>query len=267
MFDTHCHLNFKVFKKNVEQVIKSAQDQGVNSIVVPGTDIKTSKKAIDLAKKYQGLYAAVGIHPHHVFEIYQKKADFQSFVFEIEKLLENKKVVAVGEIGIDRHLYKKTRHQNYQVDEEFIDLQKIIFEKQIKLAKKYQKSVIIHNREAKKDLFEVLEKEKKGLEKKAVFHCCEPDLELLEYAKKNQFFIGVDGDLIYSSEKQEFIKKVPLEMLVLETDAPFLSPFKIFPNQPKNLQVISEFVAQLKNLSQKKVKNQTTINGKILFQL
>lgn len=266
MFDTHCHLNFHVFEKNVEQVIKSAEDQGISFIVVPGTDIKTSEKAINLAKKYKNLYAAVGIHPHHLFEIYQKKVN-QSLLKKVEELLTRDKVVAVGEIGIDRHLYKKTRHQNYQVDEGFIDLQKDFFIAQIKLGKKYQKSVIIHNREAKKDLFEVLEKEKKGLEKKAVFHCCEPDLELLEYAKKNQFFIGVDGDLIYSPEKQAFIKKVPLEMLVLETDAPFLSPFKIFPNQPKNLQVISEFVAQLKNVSQEKVKNQTTINGKILFQL
>ncbi|MFH0979520.1 MAG: TatD family hydrolase [Candidatus Roizmanbacteria bacterium] len=285
LFDTHCHLNFKAFDNRIEEVINNAKAIGINQIIVPGTDLETSKKAVEIAEKYDGVYAAVGIHPHHVFELYSKarhrvfsstsppkggspKSLTQKQVSSLLKLLNNPKVVAVGEVGIDKYDYKKTVYKVYKVHKEFIEMQKMLFKEQIKLAIKYKKALIIHNREAKKDTLEVLSSiYHLGSSIKAVFHCCEPDEELLEFAKNHKMFIGVDGDVVYRKEKQEFIKKVPLEMLVLETDSPYLSPFRKFPNEPKNIKVIAEFVAKLKNVSLKEVEEKTTENARKLFSL
>ncbi len=330
MFDTHCHLNFQAFEGRVESVIKAAKESGVNHIVIPGTDLATSKKAIEIANTVMvrqahhdsnvtlsltkgdnvNIYAAIGIHPHHVFELFKKskiknknynsivKNDFSHPEFisgsqneipkqvrndieTIKKLIISPKVVAIGEIGIDRHSYQKTKHADYKVDEEFVDLQKEFFIEQVNLAKEYNKALIIHNREAKKEVLEVLnntfyrhsgagrnlDPNLRRDDIRAVFHCCEPDEELLEFARLHKMFIGVDGDVVYWKQKQEFIKKVPLEMLVLETDSPYLSPFRKFPNEPKNIAFIAEFVAKLKGIEVKEVKEKTTINAKILFNI
>jgi len=282
LFDTHCHLNFQVFDNRVDEVIKTAKVAGVNQIIVPGTDLETSKKAVEIAEKYEGVYAAIGIHPHHVFEIYLKvrhrvfrpphpkgtQAIISKQVSSLSSILKNPKAVAIGEVGIDKHNYEKTKHQDYKVDEELVDLQKELFTEQIKLANKYKKALIIHNREAKKEVLEILTIHSLLITHySSVFHCCEPDLELLEFAKQYQMFIGIDGDINYRKDKQEFIKKVPLEMLVLETDSPFLSPFKKFPNEPKNIKVIAEFIAKFKNISLKEVEKKTTENAKKLFQI
>ncbi|MCR4276705.1 MAG: TatD family hydrolase [Candidatus Roizmanbacteria bacterium] len=277
-FDTHCHFNFEAFDKTVDDVIERAKKVGVDHILIPGTDVPTSKKAVQIAEKHKGIYAAVGIHPHHVFEIYSKvKAQSQNFLApvgihsdlnQIEQLLSHPKVVAIGEVGIDRHIYQKTKYPDYKIGEEFVRLQKEVLKKQIDLVVKYDKSLILHNREAKADMFDVLNKTwNKKLEGRSVFHCCEPDHELLEFAKDHKMFIGVDGDITYYKEKQQFIKLVPLEMLVLETDSPYLSPFKKFPNEPKNIPLIAEFVAKLKGISVDEVAEITTENAQILFKI
>lgn len=267
LFDTHCHLNFQAFDNNLEDVIDRAKKAGVNQIVVPGTDVKTSKKAIGVAEKNQGVYAAVGIHPHHVFEIFEK-ARYQNLVSSLSKLLSHPKVVAIGEVGIDRHIYQKTKYQDYKIEEEFIGLQKEFLKEQIKLAIKYDKSLILHNREAKQDMFEVLNKVwDKKLESRTVFHCCEPDNELLQFTIDHKMFIGVDGDITYKKEKQEFIKRVPIEMLVLETDSPFLSPDQKSINEPKNIVLIAEFIAKLRNISINRLIKVTTENARKLFKI
>jgi TatD DNase family protein len=277
-FDTHCHLNFKAFDGQVDEVVKAAKAVGVNQIIIPGTDIETSEKAIKIAEEQEGIYAAIGVHPHHVYEFLinpkrlsqrQESSLFLSQELKkIENLLSNKKVVAVGEVGLDRHIYDKTKYDDYKIDENFIELQKVFLKEQIKLAVKYEKSLILHNREAKKDMFEILNQVwDKKLEGRTVFHCCEPSKKLLEFAVDKKMFIGVDGDLIYYKEKQEFIKTVPLEILVLETDAPFLSPTRQFPNEPKNILLIAECVAKLKNISIEEVSKVTTENARKLFRI
>lgn len=265
LFDTHCHLNFEIFDGQEAAVISRAQEVGVNYFLVPGSDWPTSKKAIALAKKHQNVFAAVGIHPHHA----QNRPDFR----KLENLIKKPQVVAVGEIGLDYHQYQKTKHQNYQIDNQFKKDQKSLFIDQIKLAQKYQKSIIFHNREAKKDMLIIIKKYwHKDLRDRAVFHCCEPDKELFAFAQKHQIFIGVDGDVTYWSKKARFIKEVPLERLVLETDSPYLTPEPVkkekpFPNEPKNLKIIAEFVAKVKNIPQKNLINQTTANAKKLLNL
>ena len=279
MFDTHCHLNFSAFDGILEKVISEAKNEGVEKFVVPGTDVETSKKAVEIAKKYEEIFAVVGIHPHHVKEIQNSKIKTQNYnlkleIKEIEKLLTHSKVVAIGEIGLDRHIYKKTKYKDYKIDEEFIALQKEVFLAQLDLAKKYKKTVIIHNREAKDDLLKILNTCYLLLDTPMVFHCCEPDFDLLNFAKKNHIYIGVDGDVTYDPKKQAFVKEIPLSLLVLETDSPFLTPAPLrndqktkFPNTPKNLILVAQKVAEIKGEKVEKIRKVTKNNSMKLFMI
>jgi len=275
LFDTHCHLNFQLFDENWKEVVNEAKQEGVCYFLIPGTDLNTSKKAVLIAKEEENAWAAVGIHPHHVFSLLNEKEksnqegvndQLNQLIATIEDLLKEEKVVAVGEVGLDRHYYQKTKYQNYRISEEFISLQKDVFIKQIELAIKNKKTLVVHNREAKNDLLPILTDFQSSLAKiPVVFHCCESDLDLLEFAKKNHFFIGVDGDVCYSKKKQDFIKEVPLELLVLETDAPFLSPERRFPNHPKNLKIISQKVAQIKGIEEEELRRKVGENSERLM--
>jgi len=283
MFDTHCHLNFSAFDGILEDVIFEAKNEGVEKFVVPGTDVETSKKAVEIAKKYEEIFAAVGIHPHHIYEVKSQKAKVKSYnlklkinklIEEIENLLKEEKVVAIGEIGLDRHIYKKTKYKDYKIDEEFIALQKEVFLAQLDLVKKYKKTVILHNREAKDDLLKILNTCYLIINTSMVFHCCEPDFDLLDFAKKNHIYIGVDGDVTYNPKKQAFVKEIPLPLLVLETDSPFLTPAPLrndqktkFPNNPKNLILVAQKVAEIKEEKVEKIMKITKENGERLFKI
>ncbi|MCS7093451.1 MAG: TatD family hydrolase [Patescibacteria group bacterium] len=278
LFDTHCHLNFKIFDKRINEVIKEARENQISYVVIPGTNLDNSKKAVKIAMNHQKVYAAVGIHPHHVKEIQQinqkdrrKKVD--QVLNQIELLAKESKVVAIGEIGLDKHQYQKTKYSQYQIDNEFIDLQKTFFTSQLKLAYKLKKPVIIHNRQATRELLNVLYEYSSFTNNLVmVFHCCQPDKDLLTFANKYRVFIGVGGDVVYEPKKKRFVEKIPLELLVLETDAPFLSPFKkvrddYFPNEPKNLKIVAQKIAEIKNISFRKLAKITTENAKKLFQI
>ena len=281
MFDTHCHLNFKAFKKNLPEIITSAQTSGVTNILVPGTDVITSKRAVEIVEDNTNIYAAVGIHPHHVYQYLIIEANsknttqqmIEQDMQELEALLSHKCVVAIGEVGMDRHAYDNTKYEAYAVDESFLQLQKTLLKKQIQLAVAHHKSLILHNREAKDDLIPLVQEVwSEKLKGKTVFHCCEPDELLLEFAKEHGMFIGVDGDITYSPEKQSFIKKVPLNMLVLETDSPFLLPEplrteKKYPNQPAHLNIIVKFIAELLEMSEEKLIQITSDNAQQLFRI
>jgi len=283
VFDTHCHLNFKAFRKNLNEVIDRAMTDGVNYFVVPGTDLETSKRAVKIAEKYgsyspercRGIYAAVGIHPHHVYQTQNYNSKLKSIIQELEKLITHPKVVAVGEIGLDRHQYKITKYKSYLVDNEFVKVQKELLIEQIKLAVRYKKAIILHNRESTKELLNILTTNYYRLTTNMVFHCCEPDDELFDFAIKHKIFIGVDGDVTYSQKKQAFVKKVPLELLVLETDSPYLIPkplknrsaFGWYRNEPKNLNIIAEFIARKKNISISRLIETTYNNSKKLFSI
>jgi TatD DNase family protein len=277
--DTHCHLNFKRFKKTREQVIFDAQNKGTLIMIVPGTDIPLSQKAVEVASCNEYIYAAVGIHPHHTINSLKLKSESSKIsqldvdIRELEKLIVHPKVVAVGEVGLDRHVYEETKYEDYQISAEFMEEQKKYLIAQIRLAKQYQKALIIHNRETKKELFTILDNEwYEDMRFHSVFHCCEPDQELLTYAQIHNIFVGVDGDVTYGGEKAEFAKKIPLEMLVLETDSPFLLPEplktqKLYPNTPANIPLIAQCIADLKGVSVEEVAEATTRNAKRLFNL
>ena len=268
--DTHAHLNFKRFNKTREEMIRQAQNKGAVAIIVPGTDILLSQKAIEVASACTIAYAAVGIHPHHTYNVKQG-ISIQTDMEALEKLITHPKVVAVGEVGLDRHAYEQTKYPNYQISAAFIDAQKEYLVAQLHLARRYKKALILHNRETKQELLKILSCEwAEDMRFRTVFHCCEPDSELLSYAEDHNVFIGVDGDITYGGEKGEFIKRTPLELLVLETDSPFLLPEplktqRLYPNTPANIPLIAQCVASLKGIETEEVMQVTTQNAKRLF--
>lgn len=283
MFDTHCHLNFKAFTGRVDKVIQEAKKAGVKYFVVPGTDVETSKQAVKLAEKYPGVYAAVGIHPHHIYN-YQSQisnvkcqiciSNLKDDLITIEKLLKSPKVIAVGEVGLDKHYYQKTKYQKYQVASDFIGTQKFALIEQIKLAKKFKKSLIIHNRQAVGETLTILNDVwDDSLTGYCVFHCCEASNELLQFALTRRIYLGVDGDVTYDKKKQEFAKQIPLDLLVLETDSPFLTPEplrsrqKQLTNEPKNLLLIAEYIAKIREIPRDSVIFKTKKNSLKLFRL
>lgn len=281
--DTHCHLNFKAFQKtgalHYHNVVSQAQQSGVDIFIVPGTDIATSQKALTIAQEFDQVYAAVGVHPHHVAKAQSPKHQTQhedtleNWLKKLEELVKDKKVVAVGEVGIDLHVYSNTKYKPYEITSEFISLQKELFQKQTELANTHKKALIIHNWEAKQQVLSILNTMwDKNMENRMVFHCCEADQELLDYAKERHIFIGVDGDVTYNAQKQEFVKLIPLDRLVLETDSPYLlpEPFrsqKRYPNTPSSIPLIGQCIARLKNESVAKVEEVTYENSKRLFLL
>lgn len=253
-------------------MIASAKEAGVEVFLVPGTDLSTSKKAVELASSFEEVYSAVGIHPHHVFSLLEKEnGEVEKELGEVKKLAVQKKVVAIGEIGLDKHIYKKTKYKDYKINQRFLELQKLVLKEQIKIALEFEKAVVFHNREAKDEFLKLLsEVWDHKLSRKAVFHCCEPEEELLEFAKEKKIFLGFDGDLTYNPKKQVFFKKIPLELIVFETDSPFLTPEPVrqrkpFPNEPKNLVYTIQFAQELTGRDCKELTTIGRTNGEKLF--
>ncbi|MFO0703405.1 MAG: TatD family hydrolase [Patescibacteria group bacterium] len=277
-FDTHCHLNFKAFEGGSSKIIKRAVDADVKYFVIPGTDLRTSASAIDIAKNNENTYAAVGIHPHHIHEFqFETFTETKSNALKsLTEMAYTPKVVAIGEVGLDRHTYYASRHgDGIEISEAVFEMQKELFVDQIIIAANLKKSLIVHNREAKRDLINVVEANQDlilELKGKVVLHCCESDFELLDLAMKYGFYIGVDGDVTYDVAKQEFARHIPLNMLVLETDSPYILPeplksAKKYPNMPSNIPIIAECISKLRNVEISEIQVATNQNAQNLFGL
>ena len=269
LIDTHCHLNFKVFNKIIDQVLWNSSEAGVKKIIVPGTDLESSQKAVNLAKHFVNVYAAVGIHPHHANEVI-KQLKIKQLKEKLKELANRKKVVAIGECGLDYYHYPKTKYDGYKVDKNFKKKQKEIFKMQLELAQELNLPVIIHNRQAHDDIKKVLQKATRHAPR-AVFHCFEGDEKFLNWVLKNGFYIGFDGNITYNKELTEIVKLAPIDKMLLETDSPFLIPEplrsqKIFPNEPKNVKITAKYIASLKGDSFFNIAKQTTANAEKLFR-
>jgi TatD DNase family protein len=259
MIDTHCHLNFKAFKNNLPEVVKQAVANEVKKIIVPGADLDSSLKAVELTKQYKNIFAAVGIHPIHAKKVV-KKFGFRKIKQKLLKLTAYKKVVAIGECGLDYLYFPDDKN-----------LQKKLFSLQIDLAYQLKLPLIFHNRKASEDLLKMVKNSKKQV-KKAVFHCFQGDNRLLDWVITNDFFVGINGIVTYDKNMQAVVKQTPLKNIVLETDAPYLLPEplkskKLFPNQPKNVKIVADWIAKIKGDSFLNVKNQTTLNAVQLFKV
>lgn len=237
-FDTHVHLNSEQYE-NVEEIIKNALDNNVNKMVVVGYDLKSSLKAIEIASKYSFVYAAIGMHPSEIKKM--EKDDLN----KIEELLINKKVVAIGEIGLDYHWDKDNKEE-----------QKEVFIKQIKWANKYNLPIIIHSRDAAEDTYNIL-KENKNYYKKGIMHCYSYSLEIAKEFIKLNFMLAFGGTLTFLNSKQnkEVVKEIALKYLLTETDAPYLTPhpYRGQRNEPKYIPLIVEEISKIKEKNKEEV--------------
>lgn len=266
MIDVHCHLNFKSFTSDYDEVIKRAYEAGVTTIINVGTKIDSSQKAVELAQKYDNLYAIVGVHPHHA-----DKHDLESdWLKQLGKLGKEPKVVAIGEIGLDYY-----RYQSNGITD--VKLQKEIFELQIELAHKLKLPLQIHNRHAGEDILEILEANKNLLQDPpGMFHCFAGSMKVLKSALQMGFCIGFDGNITYKGlapgekvELKELAKATPLDRIVIETDAPFLTPepHRGSRNEPSYAILTGEFIASVKNIPFTELDIQTTNNVKRMFNI
>ncbi len=264
MIDVHCHLNFPAFEKDLEEVIKKAKQKGVEKIINVGTSIEKNKKVVDLASKHEDLFAIVGVHPHDADKLSKNWLD------ELEKIAKHPKVLGIGEIGLDyfqRELEKGVNH----------DIQKKVFSSQIELSIKLKLPIQIHSRKASKDIIEILKYYKKDLlDVPGMFHCFAGNIDYLKNVLDLGFYVGFDGNITYKglapgedTMLNELVRFAPIEKIVVETDAPFLTPVphRGSRNEPSYVIIVGESIANIKGTSFEKVSIITKENSKKIFNL
>jgi TatD DNase family protein len=269
-FDTHTHVNSEEFQEDAESVIQRSLDNRTWMVNI-GTMLKTSQQAIEIADKYkEGVYASIGIHPDHSRELsFGEGADKKTFAAEFfdesvyEKLL-TPKVVGVGECGLDYF-----RLPEGAVAEQIKQVQKIEFIKHLKFAEKHDRAVIIHSRDAYVDLLEILKAEYKG--SRVIIHSFTDTWETAKKFLDMGFYIALNGILTFDKTGRlaEVAEKTPLNMLLTETDAPYLAPppFRGKRNEPLYVQYVAQKIADIKKLPVEEVGQQTFENAKKLFRI
>jgi len=253
IIDTHCHLDDERYCDDLDAVLQNAKDAGVEKFIIPGADMATLERAVEIAEKYDDVYFAVGVHPYDI-EAYDRSY--------LEKFVHHPKCVAIGECGLD--------YFRLPEGEEAIALekeaQKKVFIDQILLAKEMKKPLIVHVRESSTDCLSLLE-EHAG-EKGGVLHCYNADESLLKLADKN-FYYGIGGVITFKNAKKlvNVYPKIPREKLLLETDAPYLTPtpHRGTRNEPAYTVLVADKVAELSEISTDEIAEISTANAKRLF--
>jgi len=253
LIDTHCHLDFKDFDSDRDIVLKRARDNGVGLIINVGSSMEGTARSLKLARDNDFIYASIGIHPHEADRIAEKDIKvFQGFI-------NNPKVVALGEIGLDYYRNISSREN-----------QKKIFRRLLGIAKEAGLPLIIHNRDADSDIMGIL-KEVIGKKAAGVMHCFSGDEAFLKECLDMGFFISFTCNITYKNagRLRDIAKLVPMERLLLETDAPFLAPqeFRGKRNEPMHVRYAAEEISKIKGLSFEEVAEATTYNAKMLFKL
>jgi len=251
LIDTHCHLDFPEFNQDRDEVIQRAQQEGIDYIINIGSSLEGSKASLELAKQHDFIYATVGLHPHEADKFNQEVRD------TLEGLATKDKVVAIGEIGLDYY-------RNYSQ----VENQKALFASLVKLAKELGKPVVIHNRQAPDDTLRIL---KDSRPEKVVVHCFSGDENFLKECLDLGFFISFTCNITYrkADSLRKLVKIMPLERLLLETDAPFLPPegFRGRRNEPMYVKFLAQEIARVKGVSVEEVAQVTTENAKGFFCL
>lgn len=278
LIDTHAHVNFNAFKSDADEVIRRALAADTLMILV-GAEAKTSKRALEYANKYEkGVYAAVGLHPMHTHEQEARGEDYdfttreEEFSYDVyEKLAQFKKVVAIGEIGLDYY------HLDVKSDMAAIkQKQKEIFLEQLKLAKNLRLPVIIHCRQAHDDVLLILKKFRKehkdAMPKDkawGVMHCFSGDEELAWQYFGLGLNISFTGLITFSAQWDDLIRRLPNDKFMIETDCPYMTPepFRGQRNEPVLVKKVAERIAEIKNLSLERIAELSTANARKLFKI
>mgnify|MGYP001570422020 CR=1 FL=1 len=251
MFDSHCHPQFPHYDQDRDEMIKRTLKEGVFMICV-GTDFEASKKAIKLAGEYDGIWATVGLHPND-----NLKEKFNPEIYE--NLLNQEKVIGFGEIGLDYYRTEKSEDQK---------IQKQRFQEQLELARKISKPLVIHCRDAHKDLIENLKlKIENSTPLRGVIHSFTGTLEEAKKYLELGFYLSFNGIITFANQYDEVVKVVPLEKILLETDAPYLTPipFRGQRNEPLYVKYVAQKIAELKGISYDEVAEKTFANTQKLF--
>jgi TatD DNase family protein len=251
LFDTHAHLNADQYNEDLEEVMERAREAGVSNIVVVGFDTLTIKRAIELADAHDFIYACVGWHPVDAIDMTEKELAW------IEELASHPKVVALGEMGLDYH-WDKSPH----------DIQKEVFRKQIRLAKKVKLPIVIHNRDATADIIEILKEEDAG-EVGGIMHCYSGSVEVAKQCLEMNFYISLGGPVTFKNAKKpkEVALEIPLDKLLIETDCPYLTPhpYRGQRNEPSYVKLVAEQIAEIKGLTLEEIALATSDNAKRIF--
>jgi len=255
IIDTHCHLDDMRYNEDLDTVIQRAKESGVGKFIIPGADPLTLEKAVRISEQYNDVYFAVGVHPYDA-ENYQR--DF------LEKFVTHPKCIAIGECGLDYFRLPETEEEIAAEKK----LQKEVFTDQILLAKEQKKPLIVHIRDAGADSLELLQ-EYAG-EEGGVLHCYNADESLLKLAGKN-FYYGIGGVLTFKNAKKliNVYPKIPREKLLIETDAPYLTPHphRGERNEPSYCTFVADKMSELSGMSYDEIEHLTTQNASRLFRI
>lgn len=257
-FDSHSHYNDKRFNEDMEKIIKETYEAGVTKFVCAGYDIQSSLNSLNISEKYDFIYSICGISPN---DIPQSEQQLWKDIEEISKIAKDnnsKKLVAIGEIGLDYYWNKENK-----------ELQKQAFIKQIELANELELPIVIHSRDASVDTIDIIKNHK--VNKVGIFHCCQLNQELVRQALELGYYISFAGPITYKSSKNapEVIKMVPIDRILIETDSPYLSPEpnRGRRNDCRNVKYVAQKIADVKELTIEEVAQKTYENAIRIFNI
>ncbi len=262
LIDTHAHLDMNSFNDDgaekqatdseVEENIALMKEYGVKKVIIPSVEVKTLDRVVEISNMYDNVYSMVGIFP----------SEAKTYTDEVENklinLAQNKKVVAVGEVGLD-----------YYWDKSFNNIQQDVFKKQIRLANKLNLPLVVHDREAHKDTFDIIKQENKG--SKVLFHCFSGSVEFMRECVNEGWYIALGGVVTFKNavKMKEVAKEVPLDKLVLETDSPYLTPVphRGKPNKPAYVKYVAEEIAKIREMTLEEIADITSTNAEEFFKI
>ena len=252
MIDSHVHLDDEAFNGDREDIIKSLGENGIELVINNSSDLPSSERSVELANKYENIYAAIGVHPHEA----------RTYDDEVEKRLielsRDKKVLAIGEIGLD-----------YYYDNSPRDVQREVFKRQIELAAKLKKNIVIHSRDAAKDTFDILKEAHEKYDFTALIHCFSQSVDMMREYLKMGDYIALGGAVTFKNAKtpKEVAKAVDLDRLLLETDCPYMTPipYRGKRNEPKLVKFTCQYIADLRQMDALELEKITGENTKRFF--
>ena len=257
-FDSHSHYNDEKFNEDREELIQNTYDDGITKFVCAGYNIKSSLDAINLSEKYEFIYSICGISPNDIPQTEQELWKSIDEISQIATQNKSKRIVAIGEIGLDYYWNKENK-----------DLQKQAFIKQIELANKLQLPIVIHSRDASVDTIEIIKEN--PVNKKGIFHCCQLNQEMIRQAVELGYYISFAGPITFKNAKnaEDCVKLVPIDRILIETDSPYLAPE---PNRGKrndsrNVKYVAQRIADLKETTIDEVAKITYENAKRIFEI
>lgn len=251
LFDTHSHYNDEKFKNDLNEIIVDTHNSGVTTFMCIGYDLTSSKKAIEIASKYDFIYGTVGISPNDI------SSNSINELNEIKKMASNPKVLAIGEIGLDYYWNKDNK-----------DIQKELFKRQIEIANELNKPIVIHTRDAHIDTIDILKNNK--CNNTGIFHCCPLNVELIKEGVKLGYYISFSGVITFKNAKPELaVKTVPLDRILIETDSPYLSPepYRGTRNNSKNVIEVAKKISSILDRPLDEISEITYNNAKKVYKI